>query len=282
MNIKHVAIFLTAIMVLSVLPFFFSGNGPNGNEESPDLQDAPGFDSIAGTHFDAELNSISDGLAITPEGVVNVAYVDYSNIYGTPLQFLAPNITSVYSVYNTMIMKRYSAYDNDGFAVEAHVLSPEVVNFPYMLAGAYNGYQLLSRNGELYNVIGTPTLFGQQSSLEKVIDVSSGTANASNDYAKILEYVEPGSEYQMLRSDDLLADQHYLEFRDMNDGNYSRTEIFLNPADGTLDAISGFEANSSERGLSYNTTIEEDGRIVKVVITSNESNFFNLAMEQFR
>jgi hypothetical protein len=283
MNQKYAAIFLAAIMVLSVFSYFvasFMGDS-NDDEVATDLQDAPGFEIIGGTHFNAEINSISDGLAISPEGISNAAYIDYSKVYGTPLQAFAPNITDLYSVYNTLIVKRYSAYNDDGFAFEAHVLSPEIVNFQYMPAETYNGYQILLRGQELYNVIGTPTLLGQQSSLEQVIDVSSGIANASTDYAELLEYVEPGAEYQMLSSNDILADQHYLEFRGLEDGNYSRTEIFLNPSDSALSTISALEGNSTERGLLYDTTIEDDGKIVKVVVTSNESNFFNLAMEQY-
>ncbi|WP_342305350.1 hypothetical protein [Methanolobus sp. ZRKC5] len=283
MNQKYVAIFLAAIMVMSILPFFFSGdaNDSNTSEEVTGLEDAPGFEIIDGTHFDAEINSIAEGLTISPQGVSNAAYIDYSKVYGTPLQAFAPNITDLYSVYNTLIIKRYSAYDDEGFAFEAHVLSPEVINFQYIGAGTYNGYQLLSRGGELFNVIGTPTLLGTSSSLESVIDVSSGMSNSSTEYDEILGYVVPGAEYQMLSSEDLIAEQHYLEFRNMEDGNYTKTEIFLNPLEGTISTIAGFEANSTERGLLYDTTIEDDGRIVTVVVTSNESNFFNLAMEQY-
>lgn len=285
MNKKYVAIFLAAIMVVSILPFFFSGNtnDSNGSEELTDLEDAPGFEIIDGTHFDAEINSISDGLAITPEGVSNAAYIDYLKVYNTPLQVFAPNITDLYSLYNTGISKRYSAYnDSANFGFEAHILKPEVINFEYALADMYNGYSLLMRGPNVSNIIGTPTLLGDRAILKKVIDVKSGNSQASTEFTEILSYVDSGAEYQFVTSTDPLAEQHYLEFRSMDDGNYTRTEIFLNPLESTINTIEGLEANSTERGLSYDTTIEEEGRIVKVVITSNESNFFNLAMEQFR
>jgi hypothetical protein len=283
MNQKYGAIFLAAIMVMSIFSYFvasFIGDSNDVEDTSTDMQDAPGFETIAGTHFSSELNSISDGLAVTPEGATNVAYVDYTRVYNTPLQIFAPNITDLYSVYNTLIVKRYSA-SNEDFAFEAHVLNPEVINFEYMVADSYNGYQLLSRGGELYNVIGTPTLLGSASSLENVIDVASGTANDSTEYSEILSYVDEGAEYQMLSSVDLIADQHYVEFRNMEDGNYSKTEIFLNPLDSTVDTISSLEGNSSERNLNYDVDIVDDGRIVIVVTTTNTSNFYNLAMEQY-
>lgn len=284
MNQKYIAIFLAALMVMSVFSFFvasFMGDSGETEETVTDLQDAPSFEVIDGSHFSAEIGSISDGLAITPEGATNMAYVDYARVYNTPLQVFAPNITDLYSVYNTLITRRYSASNNENFAFEAHVLNPEVINFQYMVTDTYNGYQVLSRGGELYNVIGTPTLLGSESSLEKVIDVSSGTGNVSTEYSEILSYVEPGAEYQMLSSEDWIADQHYIEFRNMGDGNYSRTEIFLNPLDTTLETISSLADNSSERNLVYDVDIEDEGRIAKVIITTNVSNFYSLAMEKY-
>jgi hypothetical protein len=284
MNQKYGAIFLAAIMVMSIFSYFvasFIGDSNDVEDTVTDVQDAPGFEVIDGTHFSADLNSISDGLAITPEGVTNIAYVDYARVYNTPLQVFAPNITDLYSVYNTLIVKRYSASNSDEFAFEAHVLNPETVGFEYMVADSYNGYEILSRGGDLYNVIGTPTLLGSASSLTKVIDVSSGTANVSTEYSEIMSYVDSGAEYQMLSSEDLIADQHYVEFRNMGDGNYSKTEVFLNPLDTTLDKITSLEDNSTERNLMYDVEIVDDGRIAKVVVTANTSNFYSLAMEQY-
>jgi len=290
MNQKYVAIFLAAIMVLSIFSYFAAslmGNS-NGNGEQTDIQEdlanAPGFETIPGTKMQHELNSIEDGLEITPDGVAVVSYVDYSRVYNTPLQVMAPNITELYSIYNSMIVKRYSAYSATGdFAFEAHTLNPEVINFEYMLTeDPYNGYYLLSRGGELYNVVGTPMLLGPRGALEDVIDVASGTNESSSDFNTALQYVEPGAEYSTLVKGDELVDQYYLEYRNMNDGNYSRTEVFVEPDQSILSNITSMEANSTERDLYYNTTTYEDGNITKVVITTNASNIYGLITEQFR
>lgn len=290
MNQKYMAIFLAVIMVTSIFAYFIASliDNPNVNEENSDLQsqleNAPKFDTIPGTKMEHELNSIQDGLEITPEGVAVVSYVDYSRVYGTPLEVMAPNITELFSVYNSMIVQRYSAYSATGdFAFEAHDINPEVINFEYMLTdNPYNGYYMLSRGGELYNVVGTPMLFGSRDSLETVIDVSSGTNESSTDFDRILEYVEPGAEYSTLvvGTDDVV-EQYYLEYRNMNDGNYSRTEVFLEPDQSILDNITAKEANSRERGLYYNATTYDDN-VTKVVITANASNIYGLIMEQFR
>lgn len=288
MNQKYIAIFLAAIMVLSIFSYFAASLMGNGNEDNNDLQNdlenAPGFETIPGTKMQHELDSVLDGLEMTPNGVVVASYVDYSRVYNTPLQVMAPNITDLFSIYNSMIVERYSAYSATGdFAFEAHDINPEVINFQYMLTEEpYNGYYMLSRGGELYNVVGTPMLLGPRDSLERVIDVSSGTNESTSDFDRVLPYVEPGAEYSTLVAGDELVDQYYLEYRNMNDGNYSRTEVFVEPDQSILDNITAREANSTERDLYYNTTTYEDDNVTKVVITTNASNIYGLIMEQFR
>jgi len=285
MNQKHIALFLAAIMLMSVFSFFLSSilSDDSNGEQNTDAIEAPGFDSISGAHMNADLNSIEDGLKITPDGVNTVSYINYREVYGTPLQILAPNITELYSTYGSMITVRYSAYNMSGnFAFEGHKINPEVINFQYATTEQpYNGYYLLTRNEQFYNVVGTPMLLGGKDSLILVIDVSSGNAASSDDFDKILSYTESGAQYQMLSSDDVLAEQHYLEFRNLEDGMYGRTEIFLEPADSVLENIETLQASSAERGLAYDFTVYEEEDVAVVEITANETNFYNLAMERF-
>ncbi|WMW24825.1 hypothetical protein RE474_12190 [Methanolobus sediminis] len=287
MNQKYGAIFLAAIMVMSIFSYFvasFIGNSNDvddtATDASTDIANAPGFEVVSGAHFNAELNSLSDGLKFTPEGMTNAIYVDYSRTYGTPLQDF--NVSDLYMYYNTMIITRYSAYNiTGGYGFEADELNPEVINFNYTVTDSYNGYSLLFRSNGIYNIIGTPTLLGNIGVLENIIDVASGTSPASDEFNEIMGYVTPGAEYQIVTSTDSLADQHYLEYRNMDDGNYSKTEIFLNPLDSTVDTVSKLEANSTERGLVYNTSSYDNGNILKVVVTANTTNFINLVTEQY-
>jgi hypothetical protein len=284
MNNKLIGIFLAAIMLMSIGTYFFAGPlSDQNNNDSGDASQAPGFETIPGTKMSHELNSLQDGLNMTPQGVSVVSYVDYSKVYGTPLQILAPNITDVYSVYNAMIIKRYSAYNTSGdFAFEGHVITPEVINFAYMLADEpYNGYYMLSRNGEIYNIVGTPMLLGPRGSLEQVIEVTSGNLENSADFERIMPYIDAGAEYQMLTSGEGLYEQHYLEFMYTADGNYTRTEVFVDPQQSLLDNITALSANSTERELMYNVTTYEDENVTKVVVTTNASNIYNLVLEHF-
>jgi hypothetical protein len=284
MNQKLISIFLAGIMLLSIGTYFFAGPlSDQNNNDSNDASQAPGFETIPGTKMKHELNSLQDGLNMTPQGVSVVSYVDYSKVYGTPLQILAPNITDVYSVYNAMIIKRYSAYNTSGdFAFEGHVITPEVINFEYMLSEQpYNGYYLLSRNGQTYNIVGNPMLLGPKESLEQVIDVTSGNLESSTDFDRIMPYIKAGAEYQLLTSGDDLFEQHYLEFMHTADGNYTRTEVFVEPQQSLLDNITARAVNSTERELMYNVTSYEDENVTTVVVTTNASNIYNLLLEQF-
>ncbi len=272
-QLRIIGVFLALIMVTSVMLILFEGLGNDSNRGTtmPDQAEAPGFEIIDGNHFMADINSIADGLKFTPEGVTSVAYIDYSLLYGPQIE--------EHPIYNTVITKRYSA-NNEDFAFEAHVLSPEVINFGYMEAGTYNGYSFLSRGEGLYNVIGTPTLLGERSDLETVIDVFSGMEETSTDFSDLLVYVQDGADYQMLTSEDTFTDKRYQEIRYIGDGNYSRTDIFINPLDDVIETINIREETSIERGLIYDINIEDDGRILKVVITADQMYFSDLLSEE--
>lgn len=281
MNQKTVAIFLAIIMLMSILPIFFSGSSKySGEDESFVPLNAPGFDTIAGNHVNHELNSIADGLSIAPQGVSSAQYLDISRINGTPLEPAVANARQSDELYNSRIMKTfYAEYTNEQSWFELHTISPEIIAFDYWVSPTpYNGYQFLVRTTDDYslgNVVGTPMIFGPQNKVENVIDVLSGSAEKSSDFAHILSYADMGAEFQRVTLvDDGFADQFYLGLKKLADGRYSRTVIYLNPVNSALVNITQLQANSTERGIIYDTTT--DGDITKVVITSD---FFSVANE---
>jgi len=50
----------------------------------------------------------------------------------------------------------------------------------------------------------------------------------------------------------------------------------------TILTMFSLEANSTERGLAYNVTSYDSDNVTKVMITTNATNFYNLALEQLR
>ncbi|WP_370573962.1 hypothetical protein [Methanomethylovorans sp.] len=281
MNQKLISIFLAAIMLLSIGALFFAGPLSNqNNNDSGDASQAPGFETIPGTKMSHELNSLQDGLNMTPEGVTTAIYIDYSRANDSYIRLTVPGIAGI---YNSTVEKRFGAYNpSTNFSYEAHVINPEVIDFEYTDTGeTYNGYYLLLRgqtdSGLIYNVVGTPMLFGPRNSLEQVINVTAGN-ESSTDFERILPYIEKGAEFQVLTVNNL-SEQRYMELRYTADGNYTRTEVFVDSQQSLLDNITALAANSTERGLIYNVTTYDEENVTKIVIESNESNFFNLHQE---
>ncbi|MBN1134098.1 MAG: hypothetical protein JXA38_04135 [Methanosarcinaceae archaeon] len=274
MNHKTIAIFLAVMMLMSILPIFFSGSSKYSNEDESSVPlSAPGFDTIAGSHVSHELNSIADGLSIAPQGVSSAHYLDVSRINGTPLESLLANLIPPYEMYNAKVSKTfYADYTNEQSWFQLHTISPEIIAFDYWVSPTpYNGYQFLVRITNDYrigNVVGTPMMYGPQKNVESVIDVLSGNVKKSSDFDHILSYVEMGAEFQRVDSiTDGFADQFYVDLKKLADGRYSRTVVYLNPSNSTLENITKLQANSTERGIIYDVTT--DGDITKVEITSD-------------
>ncbi|WP_445475974.1 hypothetical protein ACT9XH_04380 [Methanococcoides methylutens] len=278
MNQKYIAIFLAVIMVMSILPFFFTGNQNQANGDTSSTE-AASFDSIPGKHVDYELNSVTDGLAVTTEDAVVVQYFDITAIRGTPLELIIGNSSQLDGIYGSQVTKMYTAEYADGTWFNMHEISPQVVAFQYYLSpDLYNGYQILSRGNNVYNVVGEPMLFGEKAQLESVLDAIEGESAPNTEFDRILEFVEPGAEMQrLLLVEDGFADQYYVGIKLEDDMSYSRTAVYLNPTEGTINNVTSLASNSSERALFYDVYSEDD--ILKVTVSSNVSNFYSLAME---
>lgn len=277
MNQKIVAIFLAVIMLMSILPLFFSGTPQQSSTDAAINYDgAPGFDSIGGTHVNHKFDSIADGLDMTPKGVTSAQYLDVSRISGTPLEAWAANAVQPDSVYNAKLTKSFFAdYADDASWMELHTISPEIVAFKYMLNPvSYNGYQLLIRDNGVYNAIGTPLIFGPQDKVENTIDVLSGLAKKSDEFDYILSYADMDSEFQRVTTDTSFASQYYIDLKQLETGDYSRTAIYLDIANSTFERLTQFEANSTERSMAYDITT--DGNVTKIVVTGN---FYTIAGE---
>lgn len=279
-----IGIFLVVIMLGSILPLFFSGSSNNNNNQTNSPSEAPGIDTIPGNKVSHQLNSIADGLAMSPENITSAQYVDYAKMHQSQLKIFVPNETELSTLYNVRLTKEFIAVDSNvpngtDIALRMHEIEPKVVNFQYMASNEpYKGYYLLSRSEEYYNVVGSPMLFGSKESIENAIDVISGDASGSHYFDRLLGYTDPGAEYQVLSSDnELVADQYYLEFKALKEGGYARTSLFMNLNESVLSDINSLAQNSSMRGLEYNITNNND--ITKVIVKTNESNFFNLALE---
>lgn len=285
-NQRYLAVFLAFTMLLSAGAIFFSGNS---NKDKSDNASSSGnleenntiaFSQIPGRQVHHEFNSIADGLNMSPEGVVSASYVDLQRTTGTPFEQFFGNQTIMYSLYGADVTKRYGARYADGNGFELHQIPEHKMIMPWG-AVQYDNYSLLARTNNTYdiwNVAGSPVILGSRQSVQDVIDVLQGNATASTEYNSLLSQANTeGSLYQELtvktNNSTLPADQRYMDIKKLDDGSYSQTFLYLNPESNFTDEIKALQANSTERGVTYNVTTS--GNITKMMITSDFRSLLN-------
>jgi hypothetical protein len=285
-NQKYLAVFLALTMLLSVGALLFSGNSDKDNNgdvsSSGNVEENStiAFSQIPGRQVHHEFNSIADGLNMSPEGIVSASYVDLQKTTGTPFEPVFGNKTMMYSLYGADVTKRYGASYADGNGFELHQIPEQKILMPWG-AVQYNNYSLLARTNNTYdiwNVAGSPVILGSRQSAQDVIDVLEGNATASTEYNSLLSQASPeGSLYQELatktNSTDIPADQLYTELRKLDDGSYRQMSLYLNPESELTEKIKVLQANSTERGVTYNVTTS--GNITKMMITSDFRSLLN-------
>lgn len=285
-NQKYLAIFLALTMLLSAAAIFFSGGSKNQNSEN-NSSSANGeqnntifFSQIPGKQVHHQFNSIADGLNMSPKGVVSATYVDLQKTTGTPFEQVLGNITMMRSLYGADVTKRYGAGYADGNGFELHYIPDHKISMPWG-AIQYNNYTLLARTNNTYdiwNVVGDPVILGTRQSVENVIGVLGGNASASAEYNDLLTQTNPdGSIYQEVatktNSTTIPADKVYMELKKLDDGSYTQTSIYLNPESNFTKRIQTLQANSTERGVTYNVTTS--GNVTKLMINSDFRSLLN-------
>ncbi len=273
MNQKVIALFLAGLMVLSILPFLFSGGTKQSASDTIEVQS---FSSIGGEQINIPLNSLSDGIVGTPSGAVVVQYLNVEEIENSHIQFVVGNTSTLDTLYGSNVETTYSAtYDEDTW-VEFHKISPEVIAFPYYISPEpYKEHQILLRENGLYTTVGTPMIIGTKDSIESVIDVLAGDNETSNDFNEILEYSVEGAQFEIARVSEEGADQVYMAIKTEDAVNYSLTTLYLNPVESTVANITASAENESV--LEYE--INNYGNITEVIVTTDSAGFFNLPFE---
>lgn len=291
-NQKYMAIFLALTMLLSVAVVFFNTqdnsknkdtdvNGEASSQEANNTTIA--FSQVPGKHVYHKFNSISDGLNMSPEGVTNAVYVDLQKATGTPLESVFGSKETMRAIYGADVTKRYSTGYANGTGFELHQIPAQKIIMPWG-AAQYDGYTLLARTNNTYdiwNVVGTPTVLGPRQSVQKVIDVLEGNASASTEYSQILSQTRPENtifQEVIAKSNvtNIPADQYYRDLRKLDNGSYMQTNIFLNPEPQVTKNITTYEANASQRGVTYNLTTS--GNLTRLELTSDFANLFNETM----
>ncbi len=285
-NQKYLAIFLALTMFLSAFMIFFTGDSKTDSNndvsatENGEENLTISFSQIPGKQVHHEFNSIADGLNMSPEGVISATYVDLQRTTGTPFEQVLGNVKTMDSLYGADVTKRYGAGYADGNGFELHQIPEQKILMPWGTV-PYNEYYLLARTNNTYdvwNVVGSPVILGPRQSVEDVIDVLEGNATATTEYDSLLIQANPeGSIYQEVvtrtNSTDIPADQLYRELKKLDDGSYRQTSLYLSPEPEFTEKIQTLQANSTERGVTYNVTTAGD--ITKLIITSDFGSLLN-------
>ncbi|WP_410507641.1 hypothetical protein RSJ42_12630 [Methanosarcina hadiensis] len=289
-NQKYLAIFLAVTMFLSAFMIFFTGNSNTDSGDEAPTSGANGqliavpFSQVPGKHVQHELTSIADGLEISPDGVTSALYVDLQKTEGTPLESVFGNrqTMNVSFSYGADVTKRYGATYGNESGFELHQIPEQKISMPVdTKAMPYEGYQILDRtNGtyNIWNVVGSPAIIGPIDTVAGVINVLEGNETANTEYNEILNHADlEGNIYQEVvqktNSSDIPAEQYYRDLKKLDNGSYVQTSIYLNPKPEVNEKINAYQANSSERGVTYNVTTL--GNITKLVISSDFESVYN-------
>ncbi len=288
-NQKYLAIFLAVTMFLSAFMIFFTGNS-NTDSDDASTSETGGepltisFSQVPGKHVQHEFNSIADGLEMSPEGVTNAEYVDLQKTKGTPLEAIFGNeqTMNVSFSYGADVTKRYGAGYGNETGFELHEIPEQKISMPMdTQAMQYDGYQILDRtNGtyNIWNVVGSPAIIGPLQTVASVINVLEGNETSTTEYNQILSQADlEGSVYQQVakktNTSEIPAEQYYRDLKKLDDGSYVQTSIYLNPEPEVKEKITAYQANSSERGVTYNVTTQDN--ITKLVMSSDFESLYN-------
>lgn len=287
-NQKYLAIFLAATMFLSAFLIYFTatGNDKDNDVPTPEVgnESMIFFSQIPGKQVQHEFSSIINGLEMSPEGVTNAVYVDFQKTEGTPLESIFGNMQTMNASfsYGADVTKRYGASYGNESGFELHQIPEQKINVPENTrVMPYDGYQILDRtNGtyNIWNVAGSPAIIGPIQNVAGVIDILEGNATSTTEYDLILSQAKPeGSIYQEVvkrtNTSDIPAKQYYRDLKKLDDGSYTQTSIYLDPEPEVNEKIKAYQANSSERGVSYNVTTLDN--ITKLVISSDFASLYN-------
>lgn len=285
------AIFMIASMALSGLAYFIGfGLTSSSNSGATDRTDynsqqsqlpnpatAIGFGDVGGTTIDADFNSISDALKITPQGIVTAQFTNVEKSMGTPLQNMAAQGLPPKEFYNEDVGNSYGAVFEEGNVIYYHIVPSKSLNFGYIVdPSPYRGYNLLMRENGLRNVVGTPVMLTDPDTAYKSLDVIGGeTDSAYNRFAPALKYSSSEDIIAYIDTNNPLASIFYSGFRMGADthadaGKGTRTLIYQNisvNATSKIDALANNETDAID--VIVETYDEESITVVKLVADLN-------------
>jgi hypothetical protein len=267
MNQKAFAIIVGTIMILSAFAGFVLRGGDEGNitPSGPTTLETFG---VQGRLVDWSFDSLSDVLQMAPERTSSAYWLNLSvssNLTDAARAALPESFGLNYAdrLYPVKIQRLASANFNDSWA-EFHWITP----FPVAYEGLvipYQDFMMIPTSSDYVAVMGRPTLFGPQKSLESVLDVISG--GFSTDRFTLAAGETADLQVEMLGSASGLAKDLSGQYQELYVGvsqvgsGYNITARYLAPHAGQVQLT---QATADKYGLSLSSQgdlLEMSGRI---------------------
>ena len=286
-GIQIIAAFMVLTMVLSTIVMLFSGSNSDTPDTIPSENLANDYFNVAGKQIAHGFNSISDGLQMSTTDVYSSYFINFEYINDTSFdpwnEQLSQNLTIVAPLNSSVLNNLYKVETEQVFLAQAfndfillNTMNPKIVTFDYIgVPSNVSQYLILKRTdtGGI-NVMGDPTLY--TSSIDNAHAVLTILENwtvpqtAYDTFIPILNHSDDQSEFQVVVNliffPDVFADLYYLGMHKNDDGSFTRTTIYYNPANETSSHINELAVTGFERGFTqYDVTT--DGNIMKVVLT---------------
>ena len=256
-----IAGFMVVIMVVQPFMAFFWGGNNNSNQIA---QPTPTPDdriplSRLGKTIDHRFDSITDGLNMSPPGVIVARYINSEDLKGTSME----SLTYPQTIYGTNIVQGYLAVFGDGSQIELHQLNPRKFVPRYISITKYKDYPLLMRperdaNGNyMFSIMGDPCIMGPRDKVEETVDVIDDK-NASNSYPyfrELLERVDLDAPVQMVALYSPIARQYYDAMRAV-DGQCERTITCIGVTENATARLNELAANTTDK-IDCNVTFGE-------------------------
>lgn len=176
--------FISALMIFSGFAGFVMRGSEPAKITTDDGWSLSEF-GVGGRLIDWDFAGMGDALGMYPEDLVFAYWVNLSvsdNLTEAATMVLPPSVGMMYNnqLYPSTIERlSWGIFEND--FVEFHWVKP-YKRTGYGLAIPYQGYQMIPLNADLFNVMGMPTLFGTQPSIEQVLDVVSGESPTTDKF----------------------------------------------------------------------------------------------------
>ncbi|NPV61996.1 MAG: hypothetical protein HPY61_05085 [Methanotrichaceae archaeon] len=254
MNQKTFAIFVGAIMVLSVFSGMMMRGGDQNEKPAVVTSDSVDAFGVQGRLVDWNFGSLADVLEMSPESTVVAYWLNISasqNLTDAAREVLPQSFALSYgnSLYPTAIQRLGAAYFNNTRA-EFHWIRPFQLGYDGIVV-PYDDYMMIPTGSDYMAVMGKPTIFGTEGALQGVLDVISGSNFPSDkftlpqDEVADLEVAALGSASGMANAADGGYRELYLSVRETGDGDVISAK-YLSPDAATLSRIS---QTASQYGL---------------------------------